>query len=134
MCKPNELHNLINMCLIMYIYWILIKSLILSSSLSLKLSSSLARLTNHFQTFWQAWVWTLVVGLVQAWAKLEHFIVIVEPSLNIQYMTKFGSFITLRKICLNMVIIRVINELSRVEYWKFRLVHLLTWAKTWVHH
>ena len=49
-------------------------------------------------------------------AKLEHFIVIVVPSLNIQYLTKFGSFITLRKTYLNMVIIRVINELSQVEY------------------
>jgi len=46
----------------------------------------------------------LVVGLVQAQAKLEHFIFIVEPSLNIQYLTKLSSFITLRKTCLNMVI------------------------------
>ena len=53
----------------------------------------------------------MVVGLVQTRAKLEHFIFIVEPSLNIQYLTKFMLFITLKKTCLNMVIIRVINEL-----------------------
>lgn len=32
------------------------------------------------------------VGLVQTQAKLEHFIFNVKPSLNVQYLTKLGSF------------------------------------------
>jgi len=34
----------------------------------------------------------LFVDLVQAQAKLERFTFVVEPSLNIQYLTKLGLF------------------------------------------
>ena len=54
-------------------------------------------LTNESNQAKQSWAqaWTLFVGLYQAHAKLEHSIFAIEPSLNIHYSTKLGSFTAL---------------------------------------
>ena len=71
-----------------------LKSMILSLSLGLILSSSLAWPMNQAEPS-QAQAWTLFVGLYQAQAKLEHSIFAVELSLNIYYSTKLSLFTAL---------------------------------------
>ena len=74
------------------------------------------------------------VGLVQTQAKLEHFIFNVKPSLNVQYLTKLGSFtsraFTLDGLSMSRMIFCPWSYLAGVCNLEILLEYALPWSQS----